>query len=401
MSDFSRLGDVARETDSRIVMLVVDGLGGLPHPDTGRSELETARTPNLDRLAQGSSCGLTVPVLPGISPGSGPGHLSLFGYDPVTYLMGRGVLEVLGIGVELREGEVAARGNFCTVDEQGRLTDRRAGRISTEEITPLCNRLAGIKLDGAELDVYPVKEHRFALVMRGEGLGDNVTQTDPEEVGVPPDEPRPLEEGSRKTADLVRRLAAAAREVLRDQQRANMVLLRGFARLPRLPSMGERYRLRPAAVAAYPMYRGLASLVGMRVIPTGSTFDEEIESLHEHYGEHDFFYLHYKAADAAGEDGDFEAKTAALEALDAMVPRVEELRPDVLVVAGDHATPAVMATHTWHPVPALLRSRWTAGTGSRCFCEREFASGSLGTFPAEQLMPLVLAHAGKLSRYGP
>ncbi|MFQ5861448.1 MAG: phosphoglycerate mutase, partial [Dehalococcoidia bacterium] len=300
MIDLDVLQDSLVSTPSRIIMLVVDGLGGLPHTESKKSELETARLPNLDRLAQESACGLTVPVLPGVAPGSGPGHLSLFGYDPLRYLIGRGVLEVLGIGVELKEGEVAARGNFCTVDGQDLLVDRRAGRIPSEESAPLCRALDAIEVPGVQLSVYPVRDYRFALVLRGQGLSDRVTETDPQRTGVAPLEVQALAPEAEATAQAVNRFVQRAREVLKDQPRANMVLLRGFSQLPHLPPMDQVYRLHPAAIAAYPMYRGLAQAVGMQVLPTGSIFQEELETLAARFQEHDFFYIHYKPADAAG-----------------------------------------------------------------------------------------------------
>ncbi len=403
MIDFEYLSDIVQPTGSKIVMLVVDGLGGLAHPESGRSELEEAQTPNLDRLAETSSCGLTIPVLPGVSPGSGPGHLALFGYDPVKYLMGRGVLEALGIGLTLGEGEIAARGNFCTVDEQGLLTDRRAGRISTEESAPLAEMLDRIEVDGAQVSVYPVEGYRFALVLKGDGLSDRVTETDPQRTGVAPLESQPLADDapSQRTAQVVNQFIAAAVAVLHGRDRANMAMLRGFSLLPDLPSFGGGFQLNPAAIAAYPMYRGLAGVIGMKIIPTGRTFDDEVQTLREHYDEHDFFYIHYKPADAAGEDGDFAAKVRALEALDRSLPPLLELAPDVVVVAGDHATPAIWAAHSWHPVPVLINSQWTRGTGSRAFNERECAAGALGTFYAKHLMFQALSHAGKLVKFGP
>ena len=401
MIDLDVLKDSFVTTPSKIIMLVVDGLGGLPHPDTRRSELETAHTPNLDRLAGESACGLTVPVLPGVTPGSGPGHLALFGYDPLKYLIGRGALESLGIEVELRESDVAARGNFCTVDAQGNLVDRRAGRIPSEVSVPLCKDLNEIQVDGVELNVYPVEGYRFVLHLRGEGLSDQVTETDPQNTGVPAMEATSLAPKGEKTSGIVRQFAEQAREVLKHEERANMVLLRGFSSLPHLPSMRDSYKLNPAAIAAYPMYRGLATIAGMTVIPTGKTFADELETLHQHYGDHDFFYIHYKPADAAGEDGNFDAKVKALEELDTHIPRLRELKADVVVIAGDHSTPAIMASHSWHPVPLLVHSRWTLGEGMESFSERSFAGGSLGTLPATQIMLLALAHAGKLAKFGP
>ena len=401
MIDFPNIGDICRRTDSKIVLLVVDGLGGAPLPNTGLSELETASLPNLDRLARESAAGLTTPVAPGITPGSGPGHMALFGYDPVKYLMGRGVLEALGIGVDLRDGDVAARGNLCTVDADGVLVDRRAGRIPSEESAPVVGRLARIEVPGVDVSVHMVKEHRFVLVLRGDGLGDAVSETDPQIEGAHPLAATALAPDSERTAAVVNRFADEARACLRGRETANMVLLRGFSRLPSLPDMGEEYKLDPVAIAAYPMYRGLGKIVGMKVLATGSTFDDEIETLRTNMQEHDFFFLHYKPADAAGEDGDFDAKVRALEELDARIPQIVDTAPDVLVVAGDHSSPAIVAGHSWHPVPLLVRSRLTIGDGVPAFSERSCAQGSLGRLPATSVMFLALAHAGKLHKFGP
>ena len=401
MIDLDVLKDSIVTTPSKIVMLVADGLGGLRHPDTRRSELETAATPNLDLLAWESACGLTDPVLTGVAPGSGPGHLALFGYDPLKYFIGRGVLEALGIEVQLEEGDVCARGNFCTIDRNGLLEDRRAGRIPTEVSAPLCAELDRIEVEGAELRVYPVEGYRFVLHLRGEGLSEKVGETDPQSVGVPALQAEAAAPEGDKTAAIVREFVGRARMVLKDEERANMVLLRGFSSLPHLPPMGQALGLDPAAIAAYPMYRGLATIVGMKVISTGRHFTDELDTLTRHYEEHDFFFIHYKPTDAAGEDGNFEAKVQALEQLDSHIPRLLELEPDVLIVAGDHSTPSIMAGHSWHPVPFLLRSRWTLGEGVDAFSERSCAGGSLGRLPAKQVMLLAMAHSGKLAKFGP
>ena len=401
MIDFPYLADIVTASPSKIIMLVVDGLGGLANPETGKSELETAQLPHLDHLAKQSSCGLTVPVGAGISPGSGPGHLALFGYDPVKSLIGRGALEALGIDIELGERDIAARGNFCSIDADGNLTDRRAGRIATKLAAPLVELLDQIEIPGAETSVYAVKDYRFVLRIRADELEDGVNDTDPERLGVPPLLPKEQNKSSNKTAKIVSEFINRARFLLRDRSSANMVLLRGFSKMPALPQMGDSYLLTPAAIAAYPMYRGLARTLGMKVIDAGTDFSSEVEALHHHYNNHDFFYLHYKPADAAGEDGDFGGKVAALEALDTFIPSILELNPDVLIVAGDHATPAVLASHSWHPVPFLLRSQWTAGEGVPTFNEKVCASGSLGTIQANQLMLLAMAHAGKLRKFGP
>ena len=400
MIDFPYLADICRSTPTTIILLVVDGLGGLPRSDTGRSELETAKLPNLDELARSSACGLTTPVLPGIAPGSGPGHIALFGYDPVKYLIGRGVLEALGTGVKLVEGDVAVRGNFCTVDSEGMVADRRAGRIPSETSAALVEALNDVEVPGAGTAVYPGRDYRFVLVLTGEGLGADVRETDPQFAGDPPLEAMAMAPGSEKTAGAVNAFVARAREVLGGRSSANMVLLRGFSQLPNIPSFAVSYRLRPAAVAAYPMYRGLAGLVGMKVLLTGETFDDELDTLARHLDEHDFFFLHYKPADAAGEDGDFDAKVARLEELDARIPRLLEMGADTLVVAGDHSTPSTLRGHTWHPVPLLIHSPLTSGDGAEEFSERGFRSASLGSIPATSVMALAMANAGKLAKLG-
>ena len=401
MIDLEQLRDCYVSTPSKIVLLVVDGLGGLARPETGRSELETANLPNLDAMAQESACGLTTPVLPGVAPGSGPGHLALFGYDPLKYIIGRGALEALGIEAELLPGDVAARGNFCTVDGRGSLVDRRAGRIPTELSAPLCRRLDGIELDGVAVDVFPVQDYRFVLRLRGEGLSERVSETDPQITGVPALEVKPLEPAAKKTAQLVNQFVDQARQLLSEEERGNMVLLRGWAQLPSLPPMGEVYRLNPAAIAAYPMYRGLATVADMKIIPTGMSFSDEVETLRAHYDDHDFFFIHYKPADTAGEDGDFDAKVRALEALDPLIPQIRALNPDVFMVAGDHATPAIMAAHSWHPVPFMLNSILTRGEGVASFDEKACGLGSIGRIPATNIMLLALSHSGKLNKFGP
>ena len=392
---------------SKILLFVMDGLGGLPHPQTGRSELETGRTPNLDALARESVCGFTLPVAPGVTPGSGPGHLALFGYDPIEFNIGRGALEAVGVDFDLRPQDVAARGNFCTVDGGGVITDRRAGRISNERCAELCAKLREIRLDGlpagrhgAELFVKPVREHRFVLVLRGDGLSDAVADTDPQREGTQPLTPRATAPEGEATARLVARFVEEAKRILVSESPANMLTLRGFARRPDWPSMADVFKLRPAAVAHYPMYRGLAKLVGMEALPVGPAIDDSIATVRENWGSFDYFFVHYKHTDTAGEDGDFDRKVAKLEEVDAAVPSLLELGPDVLMVAGDHSTPAVMAAHSWHPVPFMMRAPWTRADACDAFNEVALHKGSLGTFPAVEALPLALAHAGRLTKYG-
>jgi 2,3-bisphosphoglycerate-independent phosphoglycerate mutase len=398
--DLGLLRSLAQPATTKIILCSLDGLGGLPRPGTGKSELETAALPILHALASRSACGLLRHVGPGITPGSGPGHLGLFGYDPLQHPVGRGVLEALGIDFHLKPGDVAARGNFCTVDGEGRITDRRAGRISTDLCVKLCERLRTITVDGAEIVIEPVKEHRFVLVLRGDGLSGSVSETDPQALGVPPLPARALEPAAERTAAAVNQFVERARQLLRDSAPANMVLLRGFDRQPDIPLFPETFRLRAAAVAAYPMYRGLARLVGMEVLDTGPTFADEIATLKAHWDSFDFFFLHYKDTDKAGEDGDFDAKVAALERFDARLPDVLALRPDVLAVSGDHSTPSILAAHGWQPVPALVASAYCGADHVSRFTERDCASGALGLLPAQELMPILMANALRLAKYG-
>jgi len=400
MFSLDRIKDISMQSSSKIVFLVIDGLGGLPEADTGKTELETANTPNLDHLAGKGICGMIDPVFPGITPGSGPGHLALFGYDPIEFIIGRGVLEALGIDFDLKSSDVAARGNFCTVDRDGIITDRRAGRISTERNAELCHKLSDIALDGAEVFVSPVKDHRFVLVLRGTGLSADISDSDPQRVGAAPKPIVPLKADAEKTSRLANGFIAKASSVLTDFYPANMMLLRGFSQYPNLPTMNELFKLNPAAIAAYPMYRGLAKLVGMKILDTGASIEDEFNTLAHHYAEHDYFFIHVKKTDAAGEDGDFEGKVRALEEIDSLLPRITGLEPDVVVVTGDHSTPALLKAHSWHPVPLLLYSRWCRPDRVREFSESACSQGALGRFPATTIMPLAMANALKLFKFG-
>jgi 2,3-bisphosphoglycerate-independent phosphoglycerate mutase len=385
---------------TKIVLLVADGVGGLPLEPGGLTELETARTPNLDALARSGVCGLSTPVLPGITPGSGPGHLGLFGYDPLEYRIGRGILEALGINFTVGPRDVATRGNFCTLDAAGRITDRRAGRPSTERCVAMCQKLKDIQIPGVELFVEPVREHRFVVVFRGDGLGDAVNDTDPQATGVAPLPAKGADAVSQKTAEAVNRFVAEADRVLKNDAPTNGVTLRGFARYPKIDTFAEVYGLKAAAIAVYPMYKGLARLVGMDVLEAGSSLGDQIETLKRVWGQYDFFFLHYKYTDSTGEDGNFPAKVQMIERLDAEVPRIRELKPDVFIVTGDHSTPSKMRSHSWHPVPVMLAADTCRFDGVTEFGESACLRGGLGQFPAMYLMSLALAHAGRLGKYG-
>lgn len=386
--------------ETKIVMYVADGLGGLPQQPGGLTELESARTPHLDALAKQGVCGGSIPVLPGISPGSGPGHLALFGYDPLEYLIGRGALEATGIGFELQEGDVAIRANFCTLDAQSNISDRRAGRIPTEESAPLARKLRDVLIPGVQVFVEPVKEHRFVVVFRGKDLHGNVQDTDPQRTGVPPLDPKPADEGSQRTAQVARQFIEQARKVLAGQPKANGLTLRGFSGKPNLPSYEQVYGLRAAAIAVYPMYKGLARLVGMEIVGTPQTLDEQMTLLEQNWANFDFFFIHFKYTDSTGEDGNFEAKVQRTQEFDAAVPRITALRPDVLIVTGDHSTPSMLRSHSWHPVPTLLVAPNCRTDACQKFGETECLRGGLGQFEAKYLMTLALANAGRLGKYG-
>jgi 2,3-bisphosphoglycerate-independent phosphoglycerate mutase len=402
MADFELMRMLAQSAPTKIVLLVMDGIGGMPIKPGGPTELEAAVRPNMNRLASEGCLGQMNPVGYGITPGSGPGHLSLFGYDPLKFDIGRGVLEAFGVGVHVGPEDIAARGNFCTVDPSGKITDRRAGRIATEASSKLVEKLAKIKIPGVEMEVKPVKEHRFVVVMRGPVLSSCLTDTDPQKVGAAPLPVKATEPKGQKAAGLFNRWIVEAGQILANDHPANMLTLRGFSGDPRLPQFPDIYKVRPACVAVYPMYRGVAKLVGMQTIAfEGDTPEDEFKTVAKIWNDFDFFFIHIKPTDSRGEDGDFDAKVKVVEKVDAALPSLLECKPDVLLITGDHSTPAKLKIHSWHPVPLLLWAPETARPDtSTIFGERMCAQGGLGTFPAAELMPLALAHAGRLAKYG-
>jgi 2,3-bisphosphoglycerate-independent phosphoglycerate mutase len=401
MDRLALIQSLAIPNTTKILLLIMDGLGGLPITEGGPTELEAANTPNLDALTARGVCGMSLPIAQGITPGSGPGHMALFGYDPLAYEIGRGVLEALGIGFDLHAEDVAARGNFCTLDPAtGVITDRRAGRIPTSVCERLVRKLRAIRLPGVEVFVEPVEDYRFALILRGAGLTDGLTETDPQRTGVAPLPVEPTRPEAVHTAGLLNDWLAEAFKLLADERPANGCTLRGIAKNPGLPPMPQVYGLRCGAIATYPMYRGIAKLAGMDVLPTGHTIADEVETLRAHWADYDFFFFHVKKTDSAGEDGDFARKAHVIEELDGLLPDILALNPDVVLVTGDHSTPALWKAHSWHELPVLLWSRYCRPDGVTRFGERDCLAGGLGHIHHLDLMPLALAHAGRLAKFG-
>ena len=390
------------DNDGKMVLLVIDGVGDIRHPDFGwKTPLEAAITPRLDELAQRSACGRTIPVDYGVTPGSGPAHLALFGYDPRQVEIGRGVLEALGIDMDLRQGDVAARANFCTI-KQGIVVDRRAGRPPTEESARKCQMLSNElgRIDDVQVIIKAGKGHRFAVIFRGEGLTGTVSDTDPHQDGHPVHEARAEGPEAQKLAEAVNAFQRRALEVLASGHPMNGILMRGVAERPRIPSMEERYGIRCAAIATYPMYRGLAKLAGMELLPTGQSVGEEFGACADNFMGYDYFFIHVKGTDEAGEDGDFQRKVSVIQEVDSALPRLLNLKWEVLAVTGDHSTPCCMKLHSWHPVPVLINSPRCDAGGTERFTEHDCTGGALGIFRAMHLMPLMLANAGRMDKFG-
>jgi len=394
------------KTKAKIVLVVLDGLGDLATAEQNfMTPLEAARTPNLDPLARIGAQGRMIAVAPGITPGSGPGHLGLFGYDPLEYAVGRGVIEALGLGMELQAGDVAARANFCTLDAGGIITDRRAGRVATEVTEDLCALLSRkIKtLGDTQVIIKAGKEHRFVVVFRGKGLEGPLTDADAGREGVPVPVAKPVNPesaGQRKTAELLAEFFKTALPVIAGKRPANGFLLRGIAHQPAIPLFEERYQLKPACLAVYPMYKGLAQLVGMTKIEGPQTITEQFQRYLAEYDNYDFFFIHFKYPDMYGEDGNFEAKKKAIEDFDAALPVLLQKRPEVLVITGDHSTPCPMKGHSWHPQPVLLVSPRSGSDKLERFTETGANQGSLGLFEAKYLIRLMQANALMFDKFG-
>ena len=396
----NQLESLQRPADSKILLLVMDGLGGLPRESGGPTELEAASTPHLDELAASAECGLHIPVAPGVAPGSAPGHLALFGYDPLAYPIGRGIVAALGIGHPVQPGDVAVRLNFATRDSDGTISDRRAGRIPTELCTELSAKLDQIELPGVSLAVRPVRDYRAVVVLSGDGLSDSVADTDPQQTGRPAAVAEALTAAGSHTAEVVRAFVVAAEQALADSTPANAVLLRGFAQLPAIPSLEERFGIRALALAVYPDYRGVSRLVGMDAIDGLADLGAQNTALHREWDGGDLFFVHHKYTDSKGEDGDFDGKVAEIERVDAALPDLLSSNPDVVIVTGDHSTPSVLRSHSAHPVPFLISAAGCRPDRVTQFGERECAGGAWGVLPGRQLLPIALGHAGRFARFG-
>ena len=400
MPDMEFYKALVQPSDHKLLLVVMDGLGGCPRQPDSRTELETAKTPTLDALARDSICGLLDPVAPGVTPGSGPAHLALFGYDPIKHQIGRGVLSALGVDLELKHSDVPARINFCTLSPDGKVIDRRAGRIETELNQKLIDKLSQIRVAGVQIILKTEKEHRAAVIFRGKDLYGDLTDSDPQAIGVPPKKVEATNPRARHTAEIANEFIRQALELLKSEHPANGILMRGFDRYEGLPMMTETYGLRCAAIATYPMYRGVARLVGMEVLQTGSTVSDELGTLREHLAHFDYIYLHIKHTDECGEDGDFDGKVRTIEEIDRDLAPLTKMPISVIAVTGDHSTPSILKAHSWHPVPVLLRSPYCRADAVTEFGEGACAAGALGHMPAKYLLPLMLANALRLKKFG-
>jgi 2,3-bisphosphoglycerate-independent phosphoglycerate mutase len=390
----------------KLALVVLDGLGDVATREQGYlTPLEAASTPNLDALAKDSAQGRMIPVAPGITPGSGPGHLGLFGYDPLEFEVGRGVIEALGLGLELKAGDVAARANFCSLDPKGIVTDRRAGRIDTKVCEELCALLSQKvkKLGETQVIIKAGKGHRFVVVFRGKGLEGPLTDADPHREGLPIPTATPANAKSakaKKAAKLVTDFYKAALPVIAQKKPANGFLMRGIAHQPEIPLFKDRYGLRPACIAVYPMYKGLAQLVGMTKLEGPQTIAEQFERYLAEYDNYDYFFIHFKYTDMYGEDGNFAAKKKAIEEFDAALPILLRKKPEVLAITGDHSTPCLIKGHSWHPQPVVLHSAVSGSDKLDRLTETGANQGSLGLFPAKDLIRLMQANAKMFDKFG-
>jgi len=400
------------EEGSKILFIVIDGVGGLPLPETGLTELETAFTPNLNKMASRGITGMSMPIAPGIAPGSGVAHLALFGYDPIKYAIGRGAIAAYGVNLDMEKGNVAVRVNFAGFSPEGAVMDRRAGRLSTEKNMKLCKMLRDIKIPGVDIIVETVLDYRSVVIFKGEGLYPNLSDSDPQRVGksIFPGEIKALDDESSSMKEIAIKFVNMANEILKEGAKgiADLendqhvgILTRGYSWRPEIPSMKDLYKLNKlGAFATYPDYRGVAKIVGMEIAYTGDELEEQIDVLEKSIDKYDFFFFHVKKTDSAGEDGNFHKKVHLIEEFDNLVPRLEQLDIDVKVVTGDHSTPATFKGHSWHPVPFVLNGKWCRPDNVKGFSESQCEKGALGQFQATEAMLYALGMAGRIAKFG-
>ena len=409
------------------ILFICDGMGDRPNPDRGgRSPLEEASTPNMDRLASEGLVGLIDIISPGVRPGSDVAHLSLFGYDPYRYYTGRGGFEAAGAGLDLKLGDVALRCNYATVDDRLVIQDRRAGRIREggEELAEALNSIR-LEADGVKLEFHHTVEHRGVLVLRSEGrkLSRLVSDTDPHEIGVKVLEAKPLEdsEEAKFTAKLINEFTWRSYEVLKDHPvnvervrsglpPANIILSRGAGTLPHVEPLGKLYNARFAAIAAVALVRGICRVVGMDLIDVpGATggldtdYSAKGKAAVEALQSYDLVVVHVKAADVAGHDGKFDVKTEVIERIDHMIGEVMEsldLDSTYIALTADHATPVSVGDHMGDPVPFLLHGPGLFPSGVEKFCERTASKGNASRIKGSDLIPLLMNYMGRSEKFG-
>lgn len=407
----------------RVLLIVIDGLGDRPHSSLKwLTPLQAAEIPNMDLMAAKGILGMQYPIAPGVPPGSDSGHLSLFGYDLRREYPGRGVFEALSEGVECRG--VTFRANFSTVEEEGGkliVVDRRAGRIEEEDASSLASELGELSLLNGEVKARFVHtlEHRGFLLLEGEGLSSSVTDVDPHEEGYYVLEPKPIEEGATKTAEALKEFLEVSYRILKDHEinrrriaegkrPANFILLRGASSSAKLEPFSERWGFKPAAVAAGPMYKGIAKALGFDVFhPQGATglpdsnFSAKISKALDLLEEFDFVYVHMKGTDVASHNKDPLLKVRVLERIDDSVEPLTDPSEDLLVViTGDHATPCSIGKHSGDPVPVLFYGKGLPRDDSSNFHELDAQVGGAGWFTGADMMQLILNYSDRALEYG-
>ncbi len=401
------------ENSGKGILIVCDGLGDLR--EKGKTPLQAAKTPNMDRLAEHGACGLMHTIGRGIIPGSDTAHLQLFGYSTEKYYTGRGTFEALGVGIELEEGDVAFRCNFATVDEKMKILDRRAGRISTSFAKKLEQDFQNIEIDGAKVIFKASVEHRGALVLRGKGLSHKVGDTDPHSLTrLLVSKPLEGTPEAKKTAKILNEFTKLSHEKLNSnplnegrELPANILLSRGPGIFSKAPPMEEKFGIRSACVAGGALYKGVAKFVGMDILKVkGATgakdtdLNSKADAVVSALNEYDFVFLHIKATDSFSHDGDFGGKKKFIEKIDSEVlPKLMETGANIMIT-GDHTTPCRIGDHSSHPTPFLMNGELVRHDDIKKFDEFSCANGSLGHLFGKDVMNMMVSLMGKAHIYG-